>query len=55
MGELIDKHELRLALEREKDMAKRLFRERGIGEAEVLVTAFFEIVYRALNRAKEMK
>lgn len=42
--DLVDRHELRLALEREEATAKRL-----LGKNAPLATAFFEIVYRTLN------
>lgn len=45
MTDFVDRHELRLALEREEAIAKRL-----LGKShEPLATAFFEIVYRTLN------
>jgi hypothetical protein len=47
MTDLVDRHELRLALEREEAIAKRVL---GKGH-EPLATSFFEIVYRTLNRA----
>ena len=47
MSDLVDRHELRVALEREEAIAKRLL---GKGR-EPLVDAFFEIVYRTLNNA----
>lgn len=46
MAGLIDRHELRVALEHEERVAKRLL---GKGH-EPLVTSFFEIVYRTLNK-----
>ena len=45
MADLVDRHELRLALEREEAIAKRV-----LGKNEPLATAFFEIVYRTLNK-----
>ena len=45
MADLVDRHELRLALEREEEAAKRL-----LGRNAPLATAFFEIVYRTLNK-----
>jgi hypothetical protein len=46
MADLVDRHELRLALEREEAIAKRV-----LGKShEPLATAFFEIVYRTLNK-----
>lgn len=45
MAALIDRHELRVALEREEAVAKQL-----LGRNEPLATAFFEIVYRTLNK-----
>lgn len=47
MSDLVDRHELRLALEREEVIAKRVLGK----DHEPLVTAFFEIVYRTLNKA----
>jgi hypothetical protein len=46
MADLVDRHELRLALEAEERNTKRV-----LGTArEPLVTMFFEIVYRTLNK-----
>jgi len=45
MADLVDRHELRLALEREEVIAKQL-----LGKNEPLATAFFDIVYRTLNK-----
>jgi hypothetical protein len=46
MADLVDRHELRLALEREEAIAKGVLPPGH----EPLVTAFFEIVYRTLNK-----
>jgi hypothetical protein len=46
MSGLVDRHELRVALEREERICKRV-----LGRNEPLATSFFEIVYRTLNKA----
>lgn len=46
MAGLIDRHELRVALEREEAVLKRLL---GKGH-EPLATSFFEVIYRTLNK-----
>jgi hypothetical protein len=50
MADLVDRHELRLALEAEERAAKELFRRNGKEGHAILVTVFFEIVYRTLNK-----
>ncbi len=55
MAELIDRHEFRLALEAEECIAKEMFRRGGRESHTPLITAFFEIIYRTLNKAKSVK
>ena len=51
MSELIDRHELRLNLEAEERTARRLLGKRH----DPLVTSFFELIYRALNKTPTVK
>lgn len=46
MADLVDRHELRLALEREEAIAKQVL---GRGR-DALAGAFFDIIYRTLNK-----
>ena len=55
MAELIDRHEFRLALEAEQRIANEMFRREGKERHTPLITVFFEIVYRTLNKAKSVK
>ena len=54
MSDLIDKHELRIALEGEERSAKNIFRRQDKEAYVALITMFFEIVYRTLNKTKGM-